>query len=98
MLLLVSAVKLVAEIALLSLVAQGVVGLLAGARRSGNPVYRLFQVITAPFVRGVRRLAPRAVADRQVPLLAFALLGVVWAVATVFKIQICLDAGVQACR
>jgi hypothetical protein len=98
MLLFVSAVKLVAEIALLSLVAQAVVGLLAGARREGNPVYRLFEVITAPFVRGTRRLVPRGVVDRHVPLLAFVLLGIVWAVATVFKIQICLEAGVQACR
>lgn len=98
MLLLASAVKLVAEIALFSLVAQGIVGLLAGARRDANPVYRLFEVITAPFVRGTRRLVPRAVVDRHVPLLAFVLLGIVWLAATVFKIQLCLEAGVQACR
>src|SRR5438552_2238693 len=59
MLLIVSSVKLVAEIALMALAGQFVLGLLAGARRDDNFFYRLLQVLTNPFVRGVRRITPR---------------------------------------
>jgi hypothetical protein len=97
MLLLVTSIKLVAEIALLSLAGQWLLGLLAGARREANFFYRLLAVLTGPFVRGARWLAPRVVLDRHVPLVAFLLLSFVWLFATMFKIQICLEIGVQAC-
>lgn len=98
MLLLVTSIKLVAEIALLSLAGQWLLGLLAGAKRDANFFYRLLAVLTGPFVRGARWLAPRVVLDRHVPLVAFLLLSFVWLFATMFKIQICLEIGVQACR
>jgi hypothetical protein len=98
MLLLVMSIKLVAEIALLSLVGQWLLGLLAGARRETNFFYRLLGVMTGPFVRAARWLSPRAVLDRHVPLVAFLLLSFVWLFATIFKVQLCLEAGVQACK
>ncbi|MBK9363916.1 MAG: hypothetical protein IPM99_23715 [Rubrivivax sp.] len=98
MLLLVSSIKLVAEIALLALAGQGLLGLLAGARRDSNFFYRLLQVMTKPFVRGARWLTPRIVLDRHVPLVAFLLLGFVWVFSTLAKVRICLEIGVQACR
>jgi hypothetical protein len=98
MLLLVMSIKLIAEIALMSLAALWLVGLLSGARREGNVVYRLLKVLTGPFVRGARLVTPRLVIDRHVPLVAFLLLAFGWLIATVFKIQLCLEAGVQACR
>jgi hypothetical protein len=98
MLLLVMSIKLVAEIALLSLAGQGLLGLLAGAKRESNFFYRLLGVMTGPFVRAARWLAPRAVLDRHVPLVAFLLLSFVWLFATIFKVQLCLEAGVQACK
>ena len=48
-LLLVSSVKLIAEIALLALVGQWLLGLLAGRKREENFFYRLLQVLTNPF-------------------------------------------------
>lgn len=98
MLLLVTAVKLVAEIALMALVGQWIVGLFAGAGREGNFFYRLLGTVTAPFVKVSRWLSPRVVIDRHVPLVALALLASSWMVATLFKIQICLEIGVQGCR
>lgn len=98
MLLLVSSFKLVAEIALLALAGQWLLGLLAGARRDSNFFYRLLQVMTRPFVRGARWLTPRIVLDRHVPLVAFLLLGFVWVFSTLAKVRICLEIGVQACR
>lgn len=98
MLLFVSAVKLVAEIALMALVGQWVLGLLAGARRDSNFFYRLFKVLTDPFVRGARLITPRVVLDRHVPLVAFLLLAFAWIIATFYRIQVCLEIGVEACR
>ncbi|MEW6098612.1 MAG: hypothetical protein AB1666_05440 [Pseudomonadota bacterium] len=98
MLLFVSAVKLVAEIALLAFAGQWVLGLLAGKKRDGNLFYQLLGILTQPFVRLARVLSPSIVLDRHVPLVAFLLLGIVWVSATLGKISICLELGVQACR
>jgi len=97
-LLLVSSVKLVAEIAVLALLGQWLLGLLAGRRRDQNFFYRLLQVLTQPFTRVVRAITPRIVLDRHVPLATFLLLAVVWLVATVSKVNLCLQMGMQACR
>lgn len=98
MLLFVSSVKLVAEIALLALAGQFLLGLLAGAKREGNLFYRLLQVLTGPFVRGVRLITPRVVLDRHIPLAAFVLLAMVWVIVTIVKINLCLQIGVEHCR
>ncbi len=98
MLIVVTSVKLVAEIALLALLGQGVLGLLAGARRETNPFYGLLQIVTRPFVRLARAITPRVVLDRHVPLVAFLMLAIVWLAATLAKINLCLQIGVGACR
>lgn len=98
MVLVASAVKLVAEIALLCLLGQGVLYLLAGARRDQNLFYQLFQVLTRPFMRLARWVSPRIVIDRHVPLVAFFLLALAWVVATLSLISLCLHTGVNTCR
>ncbi|MGQ0711871.1 MAG: hypothetical protein ACT4NV_19220 [Rhodoferax sp.] len=98
MLLLISIAKLVLEIALLSLLGQWLVGLLAGAKREQNMVYALFQVLTRPFVRGVRWITPKVVIDRHIPLATFVLLLMAWVAVTAAKISTCLHTGVQACQ
>jgi len=98
MLLFVSSVKLVAEIALLALAGQFLLGLLAGNKRESNFFYKLLQVLTGPFVKGMRAITPRVVIDRHIPLAAFVLLSTVWVVSTLLKINICLQIGVEQCR
>ena len=98
MLLFVSAIKLLAEIALMALAGQFVLGLLAGTKREGNFFYRTLQVVTNPVIKGVRWLAPRVVLDRHIPLAALVLLISIWMVATVAKVDICLRVGLEACR
>ena len=98
MLLLVSTLKLIAEIALLAFAGQWLLGLLAGRRRDTNFFYRLLQTLTSPFVRGARWIAPRIVLDRHLPLVAFLLLAFTWLVATVTKISLCLQTGVNLCK
>ena len=98
LLLTVSAIKLIAEIALMALAGQFLLGLLAGARRERNFFYRLLQVMTQPVIKTVRLLTPRVVLDRHVPLAAFALLASIWLVTTIVKINICLQIGIDQCR
>ena len=98
MLLIVSSIKLVAEIALMALAGQFLLGLLAGVKREKNFFYRLLQVLTTPFVKGMRLITPRAVIDRHIPLAAFVLLAMVWVMATLMKINVCLEVGVEQCR
>jgi len=97
-LLLVEILKLLAEIALLSLAGQWVLGLLAGAKREQNFAYQLFQIVTKPLIAGARLVSPRVVLDRHLPLVAFLLLFFVWLLATLTKIDICVRIGVHLCK
>jgi hypothetical protein len=98
MLFLATSLKLIAEIALMALAGQFIVGLLAGAKRENNFAWRLLKVLTDPFVKFARLVSPRVVIDRHVPVVAFLLLAFGWLAATLFKIQVCVDAGMQGCR
>lgn len=98
MLLFISAIKLVAEIALLALAGQWVLGLLAGQRKDQNVFYRLLQQIGQPFVKLARFVTPKVVLERHLPLVAFFILGFVWVAATFAKVSHCLKIGVAVCQ
>ena len=95
---LVSIVKLLAEIALLALAGQAVLAVLAGAKREQNVFYQLLQVMTRPFISGARFITPKLILDRHVPYVAFLLLFFIWLVATIAKINICVQIGVELCK
>lgn len=98
MLFAITTVKLIAEIALLALAGQWVLGLLAGAKKDSNLFYQILEIMGRPFVTVARLVSPKVVIDRHVPLVAFLLVGLVWFVATVLKIQTCLRIGVALCQ
>ncbi|MBU6257628.1 MAG: hypothetical protein KGL18_07845 [Burkholderiales bacterium] len=98
MLLLISSIKLIAEIALLALIGRGLLGLLAGSRREANFCYRLLTLLAQPFLRTMRLIAPRVVLDRHIPAATFIALAMVWVVSTLAKIDLCLRIGVELCR
>jgi hypothetical protein len=98
MLTLVTAIKLISEIALLALLGQWLIGLMSGAARGRNPFYALLQLLGRPWIRVARWLSPRVVLDCHVPLVAFLLLLLVWVAASLAKISICLQIGVALCR
>lgn len=98
MLTLLNIVQLVLYIALLALVGQGLLYILAGARRDANVFYRLLQTVAKPFTAVVRRITPRQVSDHQVPFATFLLLLVVYAVVTLEKIQLCVRLEMAGCR
>lgn len=89
MLLLAVCVKLVAEVALLALVGQGLLALLAGPRRAGNPFYRLLSTLTRPFCQACRACSPRRVLDRHIPLATGFVLAWLWVGALALKVQQC---------
>jgi len=98
MVLLAVSVKLLAEIALMALLGRGVLGLLAGQGRENNGVYRLFVFATDRVLRVARGLAPRAVVDRHVPLVAVLLLSMIWLAALALKVHACVAVGMAGCR
>jgi uncharacterized protein YggT (Ycf19 family) len=91
-------IQLVLYIALLALLGQGVLFLLAGAKRETNFFYKLFQVLTKPFTAPVRKITPKQVADHHVPIVAFFLLAIFYAVVTFEKIQLCVGQNMAGCR
>lgn len=91
-------VKLLAEIALLALLGQWVVGLLSGPARERNPFYRVLQLVGRPWVRAARWLSPAAVLERHLSLVAFLVLLLIWGGAAIAKISICLQIGVALCK
>lgn len=93
---LVSTLKALVEIAAMALLAQGVVGLIAGDARQQNLIYRLFRVVTAPVIGLVRKLVPGFVADAHLGWLSFLLLLGLW-IALVFAKGYVCHTGHLAC-
>ena len=98
MLFLISAVKLITEVALLALVGQWVLGLLAGKRRDQNFFYQLLLLMGKPFVRAARLVTPNLVLERHLPLVAFLILAFIWMGVTLTKVNHCLKIGVALCQ
>lgn len=94
----ITTVKLIAEIALLALLGQWLLGLLAGAKRDKNLFYQILQIMGKPFVMVARLVSPKFVVERHLPLVAFLLLAFVWFGVTILKIQTCLRIGVELCK
>jgi hypothetical protein len=90
--------QLVLYIALLALLGQGVLFVLAGAKRHQNLFYQLLQIVSKPFTLPVRKLTPQKVSDQQVPIVTFFLLLIAYAVVTFEKINLCVAAGMESCQ
>lgn len=90
--------QLVLYIALLALAGQGALYVLAGHRRGQNLFYQLLQIVGKPFTLLVRKITPRQVADRHVPVATFFLLLIAYAIVTFEKVALCVQSGMEACR
>ncbi len=82
--------QLVLYIALLALVGQGILYVLAGPKRDINFFYKLLQLLSKPFTLPVRKITPKQVSDSQVPLVTFLLLVVIYAVVTFKRTDLCI--------
>jgi hypothetical protein len=97
-LLLVSIIKLICEVALLALAGRWLLGLLAGQKKDSNVFYQVLEILTKPFVGAARWITPKAIIDRHVPLVAFSLLAILWIVMVIEKVRICAQIGVELCK
>jgi hypothetical protein len=78
MLMLLDILKALLEVAGLALLGQGLLFLLAGAKRQGNVVYQAFATVTRPVIRFTRFITPRVVLDRHLGLVAFLFVAMAW--------------------
>lgn len=92
----ISVLRALVEVAGLFLLGQGILYLLAGARREKNAMYQMFQIVTRPVVGLVRRITPRVIVDRHVPVVAFFLLFWIW-IALAYARQVICDVNGLAC-
>jgi hypothetical protein len=90
--------QLILYIPLLALLGQGLLFVLAGAKRNENFFYQLLQLISKPFTFVVRKLTPAKVGDSQVPIVTFFLLVIVYAVVSFEKINLCVQIGLEQCK
>ena len=81
--------KALIEIAAFSLLAQAIVGALAGAARQTNVVHRLLRTVTQPVLHAVRKLTPARIADHYLGLVAFLLLCWCWLLLLYAKVYVC---------
>ena len=77
-LLILGILRALTEVALLTLLGQGLLALLAGARRQTNPIYQLFEIVTKPILALMRRISPPQVIDKHLPYVAFFVLFWLW--------------------
>lgn len=91
-------VKLIAEIALMALFGQWILGLLAGAKRQTNLFWQILEIMGRPFVAVARSISPKVVLERHHPLVAFCLVLITWVLVTIGKVQHCVQIGVHLCR
>jgi hypothetical protein len=66
------------EVAMLFLLGQGLLALLAGRGRDNNPMYKLFVIVTGPVVKAMRFVTPKQIIDKHIPYMAFAVLFWLW--------------------
>lgn len=92
---LVRALRVVVEVAVLALLGQGLLAVLAGQARQQNFVYQLFQVVTRPVVRAVRFITPNFILDRHIPLVSFFLLLWLWLALAFVKRFLCALHGLN---
>lgn len=88
--------KALNEVALIFLLGQGLLYVLAGAKREQNFVYQLFKAVTAPVMKFTRWIAPRFIVDQHIGLLALFILLVLEALLILAKITLYLDAAAGA--
>jgi uncharacterized protein YggT (Ycf19 family) len=71
-------VRALVEVAMLFLLGQGLLALLAGSRRQSNTIYQLFVIVTKPVLKLVRLISPPQIIDKHLPFVAFFLLFWLW--------------------
>ena len=81
------------EVALMALLGQGALYILAGSRRDTNLVYSMLKTITAPIIKATRWIAPRFIVDQHIGFLALFFLLLLEAILILLKVRLYLAAA-----
>jgi hypothetical protein len=84
--------KAVNEVALMALLGQGALYVLAGAKRDTNPVYAILKAVTSPVMKLARLVTPRVVLDQHIGFVALFLVLVAEALLIVAKVYLVVTA------
>lgn len=84
--------KAMNEIALMALIGQGALYLLAGAKRDSNIVYFILKSITSPVMKLARAIAPKIIIDQHIGFVALFILLLVEASLIAAKIYLHVQA------
>lgn len=76
------------EVAMMALLGQAALYVIAGSRREGNIVYSMLKTITAPIMKTTRWLAPRFIVDQHIALLAFFLVLLLEVILIALKVRL----------
>jgi hypothetical protein len=91
--------QVILYVALLALMGQGVLYVLAGAKRETNFFYTLLRIIGRPFTVPMRWVVPKVFSDQQVGVITFVLLLVLSFVVFVERgFLLCEQLGHTGCR
>lgn len=85
--------QLILYIPLLALLGQGLLYILAGAKRDQNFFYQLLKLLSKPFTAPMRMITPRQVADEHVPFATFFVLLVLYFIVTFERADLCITSG-----
>ena len=80
------------EVALMALLGQAALFVLAGSKRDSNIVYSMLKTVTSPIMKLTRMIAPRFVVDQHIGFLALFFLLLLEAILIVLKIRLYLAA------
>ena len=64
-------IQLIVSIAMMGLLGQGILYVLAGENRENNIFYKILKIIPSPFVKLFRLITPRVFPDRVIPFATF---------------------------
>lgn len=71
-------IQLIVAIALMGLLGQAILYVLAGHNRDKNVFYQVIRIIPSPFVKLMRLLTPKVFPDRVIPFAAFCALSAIF--------------------
>ena len=83
--------KALVEVAMFAFIGQGILWILAGAKREGNWVYGILKTLTKPVFKVARWISPRFILDQHLWLVVLFLLVVTWAAVTMWKVSLVLQ-------
>lgn len=77
---------------------QGLLYVLTGEGRHTNLFYQLIEMVGKPWTKLARLISPKQIVDRQIPFVAFCIVGVLYIAVTLAKIEHCISIGLEACQ